>query len=114
MRKPCGVVAVAWILLAPSSNSFLSPTPPRRRHQATQQSLYSTIEREGPHVPIHDIPSQFHPLFLAAANATVLKGANSGDGAHDSFRYEWGTWCVDENVEYLMDRVNEVRLNQGV
>ena len=124
MRKPCELVAVTWILLAPYSNSFPSPPSSQRGYQATQQILYGTIERNGPQVRqnvnnnVHhyerDIPSQFQPLFLAAANATVLKGANSGDGAHDNFRYEWGTWCVDENVEFLMDRVNEVRLNQGV
>jgi SpoVK/Ycf46/Vps4 family AAA+-type ATPase len=123
MRKSCGGVVATWILLAPCSSSFISPRASQRRYPAVKQSLYSsttsTIEQRGSQAfnKIHDashIPSQFHPLFSAAANATLLKGANSEDGAHDSFRYEWGTWCVDENVEYLMDRVNEVRLNQGV
>lgn len=60
------------------------------------------------------MPPDFAPLFLAATNATKLKSANTNNGAHDNFRYEWGTWCEEESIEYLMDRVNEVRLNQGV
>jgi ATP-dependent 26S proteasome regulatory subunit len=61
-----------------------------------------------------NVPTKFQALFAAAVNATVMKGANSADGAHDSFRYEWGTWCIDENMAYLMDRIDEVRLNSDV
>jgi hypothetical protein len=34
--------------------------------------------------------------------------------AHDPFRYEWGTWVVESSLEYLMERINEVRVNRGV
>lgn len=103
------LATVAWLLLAPFSSGFVTPMVSFGRCQGP---LYNTVEKEGP--ILDNIPSQFEPLFSAAANATVLKSANTEDGAHDSFRYEWGTWCVDNNVEYLMDRVNEVRLNQGI
>ena len=104
---------VIWFLSVPFSSGFILPTNSFRIPQTQAWLQYNAIpSREGP--ILDDIPSQFEPLFSAAVNATILKGANRADGAHDSFRYEWGTWCIDENIEYLMDRVNEVRLNQGV
>ena len=104
-------VVVVWFIWVPFSSGFIIPTNTLR---ISPTCLFNNdkYQREGP--ILDDIPSQFEPLFSAAVNATILKGANSADGAHDSFRYEWGTWCVDENIEYLMDRVNEVRLNQGI
>jgi hypothetical protein len=60
------------------------------------------------------MPPGFAPPFLAATNATQLKRANTNNRAHDNFRYEWGIGCLEDSIEHLMDRVDEVRLNQGV
>lgn len=69
---------------------------------------------KSPKVPmIHDIPESFQPLFNSAINATTPRDANTSNQGHDSFRYEWGTWAVDSNVEYLMDLMNEVRVQRS-
>jgi vesicle-fusing ATPase len=61
--------------------------------------------------PILDtIPADFQPLFASIANVTRPRGAVTDQTAHDSFRYEWGTW-VDENaMETLLNQVNQVRI----
>lgn len=53
-------------------------------------------------------------LFKAAAQTAVPLGAETAEGAHDAFRYEWGRWVKDEDMEELMARVNEIRLVDGV
>jgi hypothetical protein len=67
---------------------------------------------EGP--ILYDIPLDFHPLFLSAENATKLRTQDETKMAHDPFRYEWGTWVVESSLDYLMERINEVRVNRGV
>jgi hypothetical protein len=63
---------VVWFISVPFSSGFIIPTntfrvsPIRVFHNALHQ-------REGP--ILDDIPSQFEPLFAAAVNATILKGA---------------------------------------
>ncbi|KAL7581007.1 hypothetical protein ACA910_005816 [Epithemia clementina (nom. ined.)] len=65
--------------------------------------------------PILDkIPDQYEPLILSAVNATGLRGADTSNQGHDSFRYEWGTWVDDEAMKSLMERIDEVRLQRGV
>jgi len=61
-----------------------------------------------------DIPSEFEPLFRTASETTLPRSADNTDMGHDAFRFEWGTWVNEETLESLMDRVNEVRLNQGI
>lgn len=61
-----------------------------------------------------DIPTEFHRLLLSAENATQLRPRETADGAHDPFRYEWGSWVVDTNLEYLMQQMGTVRINEGV
>jgi hypothetical protein len=63
---------------------------------------------------LYDIPLDFHPLFLSAENATKLRTQDDTEMAHDPFRYEWGTWVVDSSLDYLMERINEVRVHRGV
>jgi len=63
---------------------------------------------------LDDIPTDFRPLFDAAVNATVLRGADTSNQGHDSFRYEWGTWVAEESLQHLMDQINTVRLASGV
>jgi SpoVK/Ycf46/Vps4 family AAA+-type ATPase len=108
---------VTWILFTPSCRAFfLTPTVSfgsyQRQLYSTTTTTSSPVDSQGPIA--NPMPRDFAPLFLAATNATQLKSANTNNGAHDNFRYEWGTWCVEDSIEHLMDRVNEVRLNQGV
>lgn len=52
-------------------------------------------------------------LFEAADLATKPKSAETGAGAHDAFRFEWGRWIVDEAVTDLMEEMNEVKILRG-
>ena len=67
--------------------------------------------------PVYDTPLKppsLENLFEAAAKAAIPKGADTTDGAHDAFRFEWGRWVDDESIETLMERMNEVVLTAGV
>ena len=67
--------------------------------------------------PVYDTPFQppsLDGLFQAAAKATKPKDADTTDGAHDAFRFEWGRWVDDAAIEALMDRLNEIVLTPGV
>jgi hypothetical protein len=52
-------------------------------------------------------------LFSAAAKAATPRAADSGDGAHDAFRFEWGRWVDDGRMEELMNQVNIIKIMQG-
>lgn len=58
--------------------------------------------------------SPLNPVLQSAINATCQRSADTSDMGHDPFRYEWGTWVIEDSVQYLMTKMNEVRLNQGV
>jgi hypothetical protein len=108
---------VTWILFTPSCRAFfLTPTVSfgsyQRQLYSTTTTTSSPVDSQGPIA--NAMPRDFAPPFLAATNATQLKRANTNNRAHDNFRYEWGTWCGEDSIEHLMDRVDEVRLNQGV
>ncbi len=77
------------------------------------QNINSLDETQTPEVTLASIPSKFQPLFTQAAKATVLKEQDTTSGAHDAFRYEWGTWVNDEELKSLMSRVDEVRVAPG-
>lgn len=102
--------------------------PPFQRHHRTFRSPFaSTILPAGasshhcslaatniPIGPILDsIPSEFQPLFTSAANATLARGAVTGETAHDPFRYEWGSWINEDALETLMSNINLVRIANG-
>jgi hypothetical protein len=53
-------------------------------------------------------------LFEAAEKAATPRGAETAEGAHDAFRYEWGRWVDEESMEKLMERVNEIQLTSGI
>ena len=66
-----------------------------------------------PTAPIlDDVPSKFQPLLASIVNATLVRGADTSNQGHDSFRYEWGTWIGEDKVEHLMDQVDTVRLTR--
>jgi SpoVK/Ycf46/Vps4 family AAA+-type ATPase len=90
--------------LTPLAVSFPVSLPSRRGFR---------IDSQFPKNDILDIPSDFQPLIQAAANATATRGADTSNTGHDSFRYEWGTWVNDDNLKYLMDQINSVRLLRG-
>lgn len=61
-------------------------------------------------------PSPSFPLnalFTAAARAATPKSADSGEGGHDAFRFEWGRWVDDGHMEELMNQVNLIKIMQG-
>ena len=60
-----------------------------------------------------DVRIDLQNLFNSAVNATATRGADKSNQGHDSFRYEWGTWAVDSNVQYLMTMVDRVRVQRN-
>jgi len=126
MRSAVAIVAfhLAVSLPTPSAGFTVQESPSSRctgssrlplwiRSRSSQSSFQeSPLFRNGP--VLDGIPATFQPLFNSAANATTLRQADNSDGAHDSFRYEWGTWVVESSLEDLMDRVNEIRLKNGM
>ena len=83
---------------------------------------YTSSKRETRSSPVepteawtyHDVPKDFAPLFTTAAETCQPRAANTEKQSHDKFRYEWGSWCDEDKLESLMDRVNEVRVLNGV
>jgi hypothetical protein len=59
------------------------------------------------------IPRSLQPFFHSIINATAIRGADTSNQGHDSFRYEWGTWVVDSSLQHLMEQVDRMRLQQG-
>ena len=53
-------------------------------------------------------------LFQVAEKTTKPREAETGEGAHDAFRYEWGRWVDEDTMEEMMERVNEIQLASGV
>lgn len=110
------ITTTIWLFFLglPSLYGFVSQSPVsfRRRPQFSPSLSGGAADTlEGP--ILTDIPAQFHPLFLSAENATLLRQQDTTKGAHDPFRYEWGTWVREANVEYLMEQMNLVRVNDG-
>lgn len=60
------------------------------------------------------IPQEFHALFNSFTNATQLRPRETADGAHDKFRYEWGTWTVESNLQHVIDTLDTVRLQDSI
>lgn len=67
--------------------------------------------RNGP--ILDDIPPTLQPLFSSAINATILRDADTSKQGHDPFRYEWGTWIVEDSIRALMTEVNRITLQPG-
>ena len=86
---------------------------PRNSLQAS--TIDNVIGSEG---PVMDTPWKHEGglvgLLQAAEKASIPCGADTSEGAHDAFRYEWGRWIDDESMQDLMDRINEVQLSNGV
>jgi len=78
-------------------------------------TIDNTIGTEG---PITDSPWKdegvLGGLLQAAEKASIPCGAETAEGAHDAFRYEWGRWVDDDSMQILMDRINEIQLTNGV
>lgn len=117
------VPLVYWVVAPSEVHSFVvqhqQDSRDRRRRSKQMPMLLaaassSSADRLGTAPVLDDIPAQFQPLFNAAANATSLRGADTSNQGHDSFRYEWGTWVVEESLAYLMEQVNTIALQSGV
>lgn len=82
-------------------------TPPASSASSAEKQNPASLQSL-PVAPIlDDIPSQFQPLFRAIVNATLLRPAETSAQAHDSFRYEWGTWVQESNLEHLMKLLDD-------
>ena len=94
------------------SQSNKSKDQPRTNSQIKSQDDEKILET----LDFDNIPpsSPLIPLLNSAINATALRSAETSDMGHDPFRYEWGTWVNEDSLAYLMTKVDEVRLNQGV
>jgi hypothetical protein len=68
--------------------------------------------------PVMDTPWKpeggLEGLLEATELASVPRAAETAEGAHDAFRYEWGRWVNDQAIEELMERMNEIQLVEGV
>jgi len=84
-----------------------------RRAAAADPDVAAVVDEGGERrevvVVTDGVPADFRPLFEAIERATELRPQEA-----DKFRIEWGTWCVESNVERLMDLVDEVRIQSGV
>jgi hypothetical protein len=89
----------------------------RSRRQTQLLPKYSTATNPAlfdETAPVLDkIPSSFESFFHSIINATAIRGADTTNQGHDSFRYEWGTWVVESSLEYLMQQINRLRLVKG-
>uniref|UniRef100_A0A7S4MD84 L domain-like protein n=1 Tax=Odontella aurita TaxID=265563 RepID=A0A7S4MD84_9STRA len=93
----------------PSSFQFRPSRPP-------PPPLYSSAvdPSGGSEGPILDgVPGEFDPLFGCAALATEPRVLDMTGGAHEPFRYEWGTWVNETTLGGLVERIDDVRLRPG-
>lgn len=109
-----------WILLAlvNVSCSFV-PSQQFRASPLSEIFQSSTVDKtSGNDGPIMDTPWEseggLDGLLRASERASIPRGAETAEGAHDAFRYEWGRWVDDEAMEELMERMNEIQLAEGV
>lgn len=105
--------AVALVCLVASPVAGLLPHH-RLSFNPVRTCLTSTAAPTENVPMLDDIADDFKPLLAAAINATALREADESNQGHDSFRYEWGTWCVMESLQWLMERVDQVRVNKDV
>lgn len=91
----------------------LLTAPKTKRYEGLHHAARQLLSDEKYAPTLEKIPSSFEPLFNSAINATSIRGADTSNHGHDSFRYEWGTWVVEESLEYLMQQINLVRLKNG-
>jgi hypothetical protein len=99
---------VSFVPLHSSSNGI------QNRLMMTSRMSNDPNTLEGP--ILSNLPLDFHPLFLSAENATKIPTLSTVSVSFnaDKFRYEWGTWVVESSLDYLQERINEVRVNRGV
>ena len=81
----------------------------KRRHDI--QATASDVPIVG---PVTDTPlTSLDGLFEAAERASKPMDAETTNGAHDAFRYEWGRWVDDDAITRLMERMNQIQLTGG-
>jgi hypothetical protein len=93
---------------------FASPTISHRRVFVGNRLEASSQQDDGGPIVAEPMTPSLYGLFKAAANSAIPRGAETREGAHDAFRYEWGRWVDDAAMETLQERVNEIRLTSGV
>jgi len=113
---------IATMILTLSINGFTFHTRPRSYSSipsALPQSAFQTRIFQSQSETEIDLPkwksdSAFRKVLMSAKNATTQRSADTSNMGHDPFRYEWGTWVVEESIQYLMAQMDTVRLNAGM
>ncbi|CAJ1945629.1 unnamed protein product [Cylindrotheca closterium] len=105
------IIRTLVVIFSLQTSSAFS-TPQRSRH-STSFRLYGSkiadeVALDTPLKPALD------DLFKASEVAAKPKDAETGEGAHDAFRFEWGKWVDDQRLEELMECMNEIQLVAGV
>ena len=108
----CHLAARVAVAFTSAAVGCYGPSPQIVLHAST---IDNAIGSQG---PIMDAPWKNEGglvgLLQAAEKASIPCGADTSEGAHDAFRYEWGRWIDDESMQDLMDRINEIQLSNGV
>jgi hypothetical protein len=99
------------LFLLHSWGTCFVPSSSRTYHRSV---LLKVVDNDNSLVMDTPLKPSLGELFRAAEKAAVPKKAETGEGAHDAFRYEWGRWVDDDSIEELMERVNEIQLAPGV
>ena len=95
-----------WTLLVATANAWLLQGP-HCRHRLPRTLLLAEASTQD------EESSLATTLWQPATAATVPRAAKTADGAHDEFRYEWGTWVNETSLEALMTNIDRVRLHPG-
>jgi hypothetical protein len=87
-------------------------------HRSTPTRPSAVVLYAAPPPPVDVSSSSSFPLntlFEAAARAAqpTQKEDDGSSGAHDAFRFEWGRWVDDGNMEELMNQMNKIKIMQG-
>eukprot|EP00980_Cylindrotheca_fusiformis_P027987 scaffold22575_cov141-Cylindrotheca_fusiformis.AAC.18 len=99
-----------FLLLLDSRGSCFAPSPART---LAKSAAFAAVDAEQLTMDTPLRPS-LDGLFEIAEKAAAPKEAETSEGAHDAFRYEWGVWVDDDIIQELMARVNDIRLAPGV
>lgn len=59
------------------------------------------------------IPVKFKSLIDQTIRATIPKGQDNTQNAHDPFRFEWGTWADNDAILSLMQTIDFIRAAPG-
>jgi hypothetical protein len=108
-----------WIVALVQVSSPFVPSPQFGVSPLPFVFRSSTVDNSGGNEgPVMDTPwnsaGGLEGLLEASERASVPRAAETAEGAHDAFRYEWGRWVNEQAMEELQERMNEIQLAEGV